>query len=77
MNGMSSPIDEAQFTFERAVILLFGPAVRKREDLNQVVRTHLISNATGQFRYHTDPRQRIRFGRQGQHVYILKDGERS
>ncbi|MBM7486113.1 MULTISPECIES: hypothetical protein [Bradyrhizobium] len=39
------------------------PRVRKREDLNQFVRTHLISNATGEFRYHTNPRQRIRFGR--------------
>jgi hypothetical protein len=39
------------------------PRIRKREDLNQFVRTHLISNATGEFRYHTGPRRRIRFGR--------------
>jgi hypothetical protein len=39
------------------------PHIRKREDLNQFVRTHLISNATGEFRYHTDPGRRIPFGR--------------
>lgn len=39
------------------------PRIRKREDLHQFVRTHLISNATGEFQYHTDPRRRIRFGR--------------
>jgi hypothetical protein len=39
------------------------PRIRKPEDLNQFVRTHLISNAAGGFRYRPNPRQRIRFGR--------------
>jgi hypothetical protein len=39
------------------------PRIRKREDLNQFVRTHLISNANGDFRYHPNPRQKLRFGR--------------
>jgi hypothetical protein len=38
------------------------PRIRKREDLEQFVRTHLISNATGSFRYHPNPRQKLRFG---------------
>lgn len=38
------------------------PRIRKREDLNQLVRTHLISNATGEFLYYSGPRRRIRFG---------------
>jgi hypothetical protein len=36
--------------------------IRKREDLEQFVRTHLISNATGSFRYHPNLRQKLRFG---------------
>jgi hypothetical protein len=48
------------------------PRIRKREDFSQFVRTHLISNATGEFRYDTDPRRQIRFGtRQGQHGLAL------
>jgi hypothetical protein len=39
------------------------PRLRKRADLEQFVRTHLISNATGSFRYHPNPRQKLRFGR--------------
>jgi hypothetical protein len=38
------------------------PRIRKREDLEKFVRTHLISNATGSFRYHPNPRQKLRFG---------------
>lgn len=38
------------------------PRLRKRADLEQFVRTHLISNATGSFRYHPNPRQKLRFG---------------
>jgi hypothetical protein len=39
------------------------PRIRKRAGLEQFVRTHLISNATGSFRYHPNPRQKLRFGR--------------
>ena len=39
------------------------PRIRKREDLEQFVQTQLISNATGTFRYHPNPRQKLRFGR--------------
>jgi hypothetical protein len=38
------------------------PKLRKAADLNQFVQTQLISNATGEFRYHRDSRQRLRFG---------------
>lgn len=38
------------------------PRLRKPEDLEQFVQTQLISNATGNFRYHPNPRQRLRFG---------------
>lgn len=39
------------------------PRIQKREDLEQFVQTQLISNATGTFRYHPNPRQKLRFGR--------------
>jgi len=39
------------------------PRIRERADLEQFVRTHLISNATGTFRYHPNSRQKLRFGR--------------
>lgn len=38
------------------------PKLRKAADLNQFVQTQLISNATGEFRYHRNSRQRLRFG---------------
>jgi hypothetical protein len=38
------------------------PRIRNREDLEQFVQTHLISNATGSFTYHPNPRQKLRFG---------------
>jgi hypothetical protein len=37
------------------------PKLRKAADLNQFVQTQLISNATGEFRYHRNSRQRLRF----------------
>ncbi|MBN9008083.1 MAG: hypothetical protein J0H40_22050 [Rhizobiales bacterium] len=37
------------------------PKLRKAADLNQFVQTQLISNATGEFRYHRNGRQRLRF----------------
>jgi hypothetical protein len=39
------------------------PRIRKPEDLEQFVRTRLISNAAGSFRYYPNPRQKLRFGR--------------
>ena len=39
------------------------PRIRKRADLEQFGRTHLISNAAGTFRYHPNSRQKLRFGR--------------
>ncbi|WP_027515675.1 hypothetical protein [Bradyrhizobium sp. WSM1417] len=39
------------------------PKLRKAADLNQFVQTKLVSNANGEFRYHQNGRQRIRFGR--------------
>jgi hypothetical protein len=39
------------------------PRIRKRVDLEQFVRTYLISNATGSFRYHPNPRPKLPFGR--------------
>ena len=38
------------------------PRLRKAADLNQFVQTRLISNATGDFQYHRNSRQRLRFG---------------
>jgi hypothetical protein len=37
------------------------PKVRKAANLNQFVQTHLISNANGEFRYHPNGRQQLRF----------------
>jgi hypothetical protein len=38
------------------------PKLRKAADLNKFVQTQLISNATGEYRYHRNRRQRLRFG---------------
>jgi len=38
------------------------PKISKPEHLIQFVQTHLISNATGAFRYHENKRQRLKFG---------------
>jgi hypothetical protein len=39
------------------------PKLRTPADLNQFIQTQLISNATGEFRYHRSSRQRLRFGK--------------
>jgi hypothetical protein len=38
------------------------PKVRKPDDLEQFVQSQLISNASGNFQYHSNARQRLRFG---------------
>jgi hypothetical protein len=38
------------------------PKITRPEHLNQFVQTHLISNASGAFRYHETKRQRLKFG---------------
>lgn len=39
------------------------PRISKAEHLNRFFQTQLISNSDGSFRYHSNPRKRLRFGK--------------